>query len=587
MELSRFSLLLDLPWPSVSAALLVLVILSYTFACQVDYETPVDFLVPIPEQINSGWKGEVLDKPSIKVPGSSGIQCYNPANGQLLRKVNPATPDGIDRAIARATEAQKEWAKTTFGQRRRVLRSMLKYILANQDAIATVACLDSGKTRVDAMLGEILVTVEKLKWTIKHGEKALKPERRPTNFLMMYKYNEVRWEPLGVLAACVSWKSSVPPVTRSDHCSQFHNLLSPIISTLFTGSALILKGSEQTAFSLPYFASIAQQALASCSHSPHLIQPLICWPQTAQHLTSHPSISHLLFIGSRPIAQHVSFSACRSLTPLCLELGGKDPAILLDSISPRLLHQIIPILLKGIFTSSGQNCIGIERIVAVSDTYDCLIPLLQKRIEALHPGDPLSHSSKYNIGAMISDSRFPHFTSLIQKAVSEGASLLVGGSQHHSSSTPKGHYFAPTLLVGVTPDMAIAQEELFAPIALLMPAASTAHAIQIANSTPYALGASVFADPGDRDNIETVVQGVKAGMVSVNDFGAYYATGLPFGGRGGSGYGRFGGEEGLRGICNVKAVCRDAQWAQVLLGGIGTRIPVRPPFVFLHKRFFF
>ena len=80
------------------------------------------------------------------------------------------------------------------------------YILENQEIIATVACLDSGKTKIDASLGEILVTVEKLKWTIQHGEKALKPQRRPTNFLMMYKYNEVRWEPLGVVAACVSWK---------------------------------------------------------------------------------------------------------------------------------------------------------------------------------------------------------------------------------------------------------------------------------------------------------------------------------------------------------------------------------------------
>lgn len=81
-----------------------------------------------------------------------------------------------------------------------------RYILDNQETIATVACLDSGKTTVDASLGEVLVTVEKLKWTIKHGEKALRPERRPTNFLMMYKHNEVRWEPLGVIAACVSWK---------------------------------------------------------------------------------------------------------------------------------------------------------------------------------------------------------------------------------------------------------------------------------------------------------------------------------------------------------------------------------------------
>lgn len=81
-----------------------------------------------------------------------------------------------------------------------------RFILDNQDTIATVACLDSGKTKVDASLGEILVTVEKLKWTIKHGEKALRPEKRPTNFLMMYKSNKVRWEPLGVVAACVSWK---------------------------------------------------------------------------------------------------------------------------------------------------------------------------------------------------------------------------------------------------------------------------------------------------------------------------------------------------------------------------------------------
>ena len=83
---------------------------------------------------------------------------------------------------------------------------LCSFILDNQEIIATVACLDSGKTKIDAALGEILVTAEKLKWTIRHGERLLRPERRPTNFLLMYKYNEVRWEPLGVIAACVSWK---------------------------------------------------------------------------------------------------------------------------------------------------------------------------------------------------------------------------------------------------------------------------------------------------------------------------------------------------------------------------------------------
>ncbi|SLM40490.1 aldh-like protein [Lasallia pustulata] len=171
-----------------------------------DAEAAVDYTVPIPEQCKPGWKGEELEDPQIKLPGSSAIQCYCPANGRLLGRVNPTTADGIDRAIAKAKEAQVEWAKTTFSQRRKVLQTMLKYILDNQETIARAACLDSGKTMVDASFGEILVTVEKLKWTILHGEKALRPEKRPTNFLMFYKANEVRYEPLGVVAACVSWK---------------------------------------------------------------------------------------------------------------------------------------------------------------------------------------------------------------------------------------------------------------------------------------------------------------------------------------------------------------------------------------------
>ena len=171
-----------------------------------DVEKAVDFTVAAPKECLPGWKGKNLDPPTIKVSGSTTIQCYAPATGQFLGFVNPATPDGIDRVIAKAAHAQVEWAKTSFSERRRVLKTILKFILDNQEVIARVACLDSGKTRVDALFGELLVTAEKLKWTIDHGEKSLKPERRPTNLLMFYKRNEVHYEPLGVVAACVSWK---------------------------------------------------------------------------------------------------------------------------------------------------------------------------------------------------------------------------------------------------------------------------------------------------------------------------------------------------------------------------------------------
>ena len=344
--------------------------------------------------------------------------------------------------------------------------------------------------------------------------------------------------------------------------SKFHNLIGPIISTLFTGSAIVVKTSERTAWSTAFFTSIARASLQSCGYSPHLVQSLVCWPKTADHLTSHPSISHITFIGSRPVAHHVCASAAKALTPVCVELGGKDPAIILDDV--RNLPKVASILMRGVFQSAGQNCIGVERIIALPTVYTKLISLLEPRIKALRLGSALTDSD-VDVGAMISADAFPRLEALIAEAVSQGAKLLAGGKRCHHPKHPKGHYFQPTLLVDVTPTMGIAQEEVFAPICTVLRASSVADAISLANSTPYALGASVFGS--SRRDLDEVVKNVKAGMVSVNDFAVYYAVQLPFGGVGGSGYGRFAGEEGLRAICNTKAVCRD-RWPGLLSTGI-------------------
>ena len=329
--------------------------------------------------------------------------------------------------------------------------------------------------------------------------------------------------------------------------------MGPLITTLFTGSALVVKASESTAWSTQYFGSIARAALVSCGHSADLVQPVLCWPQTASHLTSHPDISYVTFIGSRSVAHHVALSAARSLTPLCLELGGKDPAILLDDI--KNLKKVVSILMRGIFQSAGQNCVGIERVVCLHRIYPQLVRILESRIKALRVGSALDDLNDVDVGAMISDSRFGQLEKLVNDAVSQGARCLVGGKRFVHDGYPSGHYFQPTLLVDVTPSMRVASEELFAPICVVMRAASLDEAIGIANSNPYALGASVFGTA--TKDLEKVAKEIKAGMVSINDFAVYYAVSLPFGGVKGSGYGRFGGEEGLRSICNTKAVCRD------------------------------
>ncbi|KAK5994958.1 Putative aldehyde dehydrogenase-like protein [Cladobotryum mycophilum] len=511
---------------------------------------PRAYIVPPPRYPE---KHTTVERPaSIKVPGSSAIQCYAPATGQFLGQVQPTTEDGIDGAVAVAAEAQRTWAKTTFDQRKAVLRSLMKYVMDNAEQICRVAGLDSGKTMVDAQLGEILVTVEKIQWTLAHGEKALRPSRRPTNLLMSYKRNTVYYEPLGVVAALVSWNYP------------FHNMIGPIISALFTGNAILVKVSEQTAWSSAYFLNIARGALLAHGHDPQLLQTVVCWPQTAGHLTSHPGISHITFIGSQTVAHHVAESAAKSLTPVVAELGGKDPFIVLES-ARNDLTRIVDVILRGTFQAAGQNCIGIERVISSGPVYDRLIQLLEPRVKALRLGP------NADVGAMISDASFSRLEQLIAEAVSQGARLLAGGKRYSHPEYPLGHYFRPTLLVDVTPAMRIAQHECFAPVLTILRAKSSSaqDMLAIANAPNFGLGASVHGSERD-PAMYPIVHGLKAGMVAVNDFAAYYAVQLPFGGVAGSGYGRFAGEEGLRGLCNLKAVCEDRfGWL-----GIRTAIPL-------------
>lgn len=450
------------------------------------------------------------------------------------------------------------WAKTTLAQRRQVLRSLLKYILDHQDDIVKACCLDSGKTQIDACFGEILVTAEKLRWTMKHGEGALRSSRRPTNLLMCYKRNSVRYDPLGVVAACVSWNYP------------FHNFISPVISALFSGNAIVVKPSEQTCWSAEYFLKVIRGALLACGHSKELVQSVVCLPETADYLTSHHGIRHITFIGSREVAFKVCASAAKALTPVTVELGGKDPAIVLDDAKTlQSLEEICAILMRGTFQSAGQNCIGIERVIAQPKAYGKIIQLVEPKIRAMRVGSITLGDDTLDMGSMISNRSFDRLEHLIQAAVDAGARLHCGGHRFKHPDHPSGHYFQATLISNVTQDMDIAQNELFAPIFLLMKASSVEHAVAIANSTSYGLGASVFGH--NSHDVEFCIKFIQAGMVAVNDFGAYYACSLPFGGIKGSGYGRFGGEEGLRGLCNIKAVCEDAWWAKLL--GIHTKIP--------------
>lgn len=527
----------------------------------------VRFEVNLPPQLKDDYQwaqNSINDEPEIR-DGFIHPRC--PADGRCLtvQPLLPATEHDIDRAVARATEAQKEWAKTSFSERKRLLKTILQHVLEKQEHIVRASCLDSGKTKIDASFGEILVTVEKLQWTIKHGEQALQPSRRPTNLLMCYKKNYVIYQPLGVVASCFSWNYP------------FHSWISTVISALFTGNAIVNKPSEQTCWSSLYYLDIVRDALKALGHDPELVQNVICLPYVADHLTSHPGISHITFIGSRPVAHKVCASAAKSLTPVTVELGGKDPAIVLDDDDTiKDLDSIVAILMRGTFQSAGQNCIGIERIIAMPRIHDLLLQKLKEKIIQIRLGSVTSAAganTDIDMGSMISSASFDRLERLVEAAVADGAILHAGGKRYTHPQHKHGSYFSPTLLSNVTANMEIAQTELFAPICTVVRADNVSNAIDLANNTSYSLGASVFGSPTSRNwpILQRISLEVRSGMVSINDFGAFYVCSLPFGGVRGSGYGRFGGEEGLRGLCNIKSVCEDAWWARLL--SIKTDIP--------------
>ncbi|KAH8922056.1 putative aldehyde dehydrogenase-like protein C21C3 [Atractiella rhizophila] len=528
------------------------------------------------------WKGETLKKPTIfshLEASSPAAQLYNsqygttkstcvtafdPATGQLIDVVPVDTPQSISEKIAKATSAQVAWGQSSFKERRKLCRTLLEWTRKDADSIVKISCRDSGKTSIllrtilirwaaviDAYFGEILPTLEKLRYMIEEGEKALTPDRRPTPLLMKHKVCEVRYEPLGVVAALVSWNYP------------FHNLLSPIIASLFAGNAIVIKPSEAVAWSSLEYIKSVKGVLKACNFDPELVQVRPVYHNSLNILTSDPRLAHITFIGSVEVGRLVAEAAAKAGTQVCLELGGKDPAIVLEDAD---LETFKATFLRGVGQSGGQNCIGIERILVHEKKYEAVVKEMEKVMKPLRCGSALASwfadgedKQKVDVGSMISDRSFDGLEKMIQGAVKEGARVLVGGKRFEHPTWKEGYYFQPTLLVDVKKDMAIAQQECFAPIAAIYKFSTVDEAIEIANSTKYGLGASVFGR--SKKACDYVISRLKCGMVSSNDFATYYMNqSLPFGGHSAKrsgGYGRFAGPEGLRALCNLKSVVQD------------------------------
>ena len=515
------------------------------------------------EALDDGVKGEPSNSIDLVNKKRRGfIQCYDPSTHQYLGEAVAMTKGDVHDLCQRAAEAQKSWAKTTFAQRRQVLRTIQKYVVHHVEDICRVASRDSGKPKVDALLGEVLTTCEKIRTINQWGEVWLRRSYRPTGPLMMHKKAYVEYVPFGVIGSkcrqeipkrarnaislknviciysycslelcmchrtCVSkTETTVKKFNNLSHhfpypcCAQpFHNMINHIISGIFAGNAVVGKVSEHTSWSAAYFGRIVQKALTEHGHNPDLCQTITGFGEAGAALVSDPCIDKVIFTGSPAIGKKVMETASHHLKPVILELGGKDVMVIMDDCK---VKEVVPWILRGCYQNCGQNCVGVERVMIYESLHDELVAALQARVENLRQGIPqetCGSTADVDCGSMVMDAQCDLIQSLIDDAVKKGAKVLTGGKR----AAMKGNFYEPTIVIGVTPEMRLFQEEAFGPVmtVIKVPNDSDTECLKMINSTPFGLGSSVYSS--NQARALALGNQIRSGMLTVNDFGSNY-----------------------------------------------------------------
>ena len=460
------------------------------------------------------------------------IRCTDPATGEFLGEVAVMDRAEVDARLERARTAQLAWRETSFAQRRRVVRRILDHVLEHSDELCRMIARDAGKTLENAAV-ELWPVCEALRWNLAHAEKALRPQSVSSG-LLVHKSARIEYHPLGVIGVICPWNFPL------------QNVLAPAIPAIMAGNAALVKVSEWTSWSAARIQQIFDEALRAEGHSVDLVQLITGYGPTGAALVTS-GVDKIVFTGSIGNGKRVLQASVDNLTPVILELGGKDPMIVCDDAD---LEQAVHNALVGTLTSAGQLCMAAERIYVFDAVHDEFVAMAARILGQLRQGNPLGEL-KVDVGAMTMPGQVDIVERLVDDAVARGARVIVGGKR-----SPTGQFFQPTLLVDVDHSMAIMREETFGPVMAVMRVRDEHEAIALANDCAYGLSSSVFTR--DHARGERITRQIVAGSTVINDFAMHYmAQDLPFGGVRGSGFGRLNGPEGLRGMCNTKAVVSD------------------------------
>jgi succinate-semialdehyde dehydrogenase/glutarate-semialdehyde dehydrogenase len=457
------------------------------------------------------------------------LDSHSPSTGALIDSVPVTGPDEVQAIVDAVAKVQPFWAQLTLRDRARYLERAAQVLIDESDDIRDLIAREQGKPRNEAFAMEVLPTIDALSWIAGEGQRILADEKIPMHQLFLKtKRSAFTYEPLGVIAVIAPWNYpwSIP--------------FGEVALALMAGNGVVLKPASLT----PLIGERIRKVFERAGVPEGLIR-VVHGPGTGSALV-RSTVAKVFFTGSVETGRAVGEQCARQLKGSVLELGGKDPMIVLPDAN--LEHAIAGALWGG-FANAGQTCSGIERVYVMSDVAERFIAGVVDGARSLTIGDPLQWSTE--IGPMVSSEQFALVGELVDDAVAAGARLLCGGPVSPAPEGLQGDFFAPTVLSGVTHEMRIMREEIFGPVLPIIVVDSEDEAVALANDSDFGLGASVWTS--DRGKGERIARELASGMVWINDhMFSHGACQCSWGGVKESGLGRTHSKFGLYECVNIK-----------------------------------
>jgi len=451
------------------------------------------------------------------------IESVNPNNGEVLGHVPVMSAEQVDAAVQRGQEAAKEWSNLTHAERRNQLVRWRRLLAAQADEIADLIHRENGKPKVDAMM-EVMNSLSHLAYATNRAEKVLAEKKVSAGVMANFRAT-VSHVPLGCVGVIGPW--NYPVFTP----------MGSIGYALAAGNTVVFKPSEQTPLVGQLIADIAATAISV----PNVFQCVTGDGSTGGAL-ARSAVDKVAFTGSVRTGKKVMAAAAERLTPVLMELGGKDAMIVADDAD---VEKAAEAAVFGALTNAGQACISVERAYVADSVYQRFLDKVVEEARNVRVGG----GDDANIGAITLPSQVAIIRDHLEDAVAKGATVLVGGPDQID-----GDFVHPTVLTGVTPDMKILSEETFGPVLPVIRVSSAEEGLRLANDTTFGLGSSIFGKAG----VRKLASRIKAGMTSINSVMAFAAIpSLPFGGVGDSGFGRIHGDEGLKEFTRTKATAEE------------------------------